>query len=99
VSKTAIKFTLRVCLHERVPSVGSLSNGIGLPIPALAIQMSSPPYVETCFSNAAARSPVSGFELIHLYNKLTSAFDDLRNPCLLYITLLHDSWRLKGVEG
>ena len=99
MSKTAIKFTLRVCLHERVPSVGSLSNDIGLPIPALAIQMSSPPYVETCFSNAAARSPVSGYELIHLYYKLASAFDDLWHPYLRYITLLHDSLRLKGVEG
>lgn len=57
-SITAIKFTSTVNLHERVPLVWSLSNGIGLAMPALLIHMSNPPYVATCFSKAAAISPV-----------------------------------------
>ena len=56
-SIAAIRSTLRVRLHEPEPSVWSLSNGTGLVIPALLMQISNPPYVSKCFLNAKERAP------------------------------------------
>lgn len=55
-SITATRFTFTACLHVLVPSdVSSQTSGL-LPIPAQLTQISSPPYVRTCFSKEEARS-------------------------------------------
>lgn len=56
-SMTPTRFTSIRRLHVLVPSVWSLWNGILLPIPALLIQISNPPYVATCLPKAFCRSP------------------------------------------
>lgn len=76
-SITARRFTLTVRLHEEEPSVRSLWNGKGFPMPALCIQISNPPYVSRCILKAALSSPV--------YRKtIKAAIQDFPTYCETY---------------